>query len=77
MQDTFNILTHLHTTNPDLRHSLFDDRGRFVYLTPADYDTVANFVVERGRVSVAEVAANSGRLLGLAEEGNGRTEIAL
>ncbi|RUO95300.1 hypothetical protein BC936DRAFT_144589 [Jimgerdemannia flammicorona] len=76
-QDTLHTLTHLHASHPDLRHSLFDDRGRFIHLTPADYDTVASFVTVRGRVSLAELAANSGKLLGVEEGEEGRYEVAM
>ena len=44
---------------------VLDPRGRFVVLTDSELDAVAAFIRQRGRVSLAEVAANSNRLVDL------------
>ncbi|OAF70880.1 DDRGK domain-containing protein 1 [Intoshia linei] len=41
---------------------VFDDRGKFIYLTRQDLLNVANFIEERGYVSIKEISQESGRL---------------
>eukprot|EP01063_Lacrimia_lanifica_P005125 TRINITY_DN12947_c0_g1_i1.p2 TRINITY_DN12947_c0_g1~~TRINITY_DN12947_c0_g1_i1.p2 ORF type:complete len:261 (+),score=94.05 TRINITY_DN12947_c0_g1_i1:78-860(+) len=42
---------------------IHDDRGRFVHITPAEYTAVERYVRQRGRVAVADLAAESSRLV--------------
>jgi len=44
---------------------VLDERGKFVYVTEAEYGAVATFVRRRGRVTVHELAENSNRLIRL------------
>jgi len=44
---------------------VFDDRGNFVYITANELDAVAGFIKRRGRVSRADLAAESVRLIKL------------
>ncbi|CAD6215769.1 GSCOCG00000581001-RA-CDS [Cotesia congregata] len=42
-----------------------DDRGKFIYISQKELEAVAKFVKQRGRVSIAELAENSNRLISL------------
>jgi DDRGK domain-containing protein 1 len=44
---------------------VFDDRGKFIYVSPEEMKAVADFITRRGRVSIAELAAESSKLLHL------------
>lgn len=44
---------------------LMDDRGKFVHITEAEYERIAQFIERRGRVSLAELAENGRHLLDL------------
>jgi len=44
-----------------------DDRGKFIYLTPEELQAVARFVQRRGRVSIADLAIESNKLINLKE----------
>ncbi|KAF5399000.1 DDRGK domain-containing protein 1 [Paragonimus heterotremus] len=44
---------------------LLDDRGKFVYITPDEYEAVAQFIERRGRVTLAELVENGPKLLKL------------
>ncbi|KAJ9449179.1 DDRGK domain-containing protein 1 [Diplonema papillatum] len=46
---------------------VFDDRGKFIYITSEEYQRVAKFIRQRGRVSIAELSAESSRLVDFAE----------
>lgn len=43
----------------------FDDRGKFIYVSPEEMEQVAEFIKRRGRVSIQELARESTRLLHL------------
>ena len=45
-----------------------DDRGKFIYISQEELEAVAKFVKQRGRVSIAELAAASSSLLNLQPE---------
>lgn len=47
---------------------VIDDRGKFVFITPEEMSKVARFITRRGRVSQAELAAESNKLVDLTEE---------
>jgi len=42
-----------------------DDRGKFIYISPDELEAVAKFVKQRGRVSIAELAESSNKLINL------------
>lgn len=44
-----------------------DDRGKFIYVTPDEMAAVADFINRKGRVSQADLAAESNRLVDLTE----------
>ena len=44
---------------------IVDDRGRFINVTPQEWDAVAAYVKAEGRVSKAQLSAESGRLIKL------------
>lgn len=45
---------------------VIDDRGKFIYISEDELQTVVKFVRQRGRVSIAELAENSNNLISLA-----------
>ncbi|XP_015109810.1 DDRGK domain-containing protein 1 [Diachasma alloeum] len=47
---------------------VIDDRGKFIYISQEELESVAKFVKQRGRVSIAELAENSNRLINLNSE---------
>lgn len=47
---------------------VIDDRGKFVYITTDEYEAVARFIKQRGRVSIAELADSMNRLIVLTPE---------
>uniref|UniRef100_H3DAF8 DDRGK domain-containing protein 1 n=1 Tax=Tetraodon nigroviridis TaxID=99883 RepID=H3DAF8_TETNG len=44
---------------------VIDDRGKFISITPAELDSVARFIRQRGRVSISELAQASNSLINL------------
>jgi len=44
---------------------VFDDRGKFIYITKDELDQVAQFILKKGRISIAEVAKESNKLIDL------------
>ena len=44
---------------------VIDDRGKFIYISQVELETVAKFINNRGRVSITELAENSNRLVSL------------
>jgi DDRGK domain-containing protein 1 len=44
---------------------VFDDRGKFIFVSPEEMKAVADFIARRGRVSITELAAESTKLLHL------------
>lgn len=44
---------------------VIDDRGKFIYISEDELQTVAKFVRQRGRVSIAELVENSNNLISL------------
>uniref|UniRef100_A0A1A8DJ79 DDRGK domain-containing protein 1 n=1 Tax=Nothobranchius kadleci TaxID=1051664 RepID=A0A1A8DJ79_NOTKA len=47
---------------------VIDDRGKFIFITPEELDSVAQFVRQRGRVSITELAQASNSLINLIPE---------
>ena len=46
---------------------VIDDRGKFIYVTAQEMINVADFMKERGRVSMMELAKQSNKLIDLEE----------
>lgn len=44
---------------------VIDDRGKFIYISEDELEAVVKFVRQRGRVSIAELVANSNNLISL------------
>lgn len=42
-----------------------DDRGKFIFISDQELQAVANFIQQRGRVSIAELVSSSNRLINL------------
>lgn len=47
---------------------VIDDRGKFISITPDELDSVAQFIKQRGRVSITELALASNTLINLMPE---------
>lgn len=47
---------------------VIDDRGKFISITPEELESVAQFMRQRGRVSISELAQASNRLIRLTPE---------
>eukprot|EP00731_Ephydatia_muelleri_P020281 Em0013g8a len=45
-----------------------DDRGKFIYISKEELDSVAKFIRQRGRVSIAELVSSSNTLINLQPE---------
>ena len=49
---------------PSLRLSgVVDDRGKYIYVTPAEMEAVAAYVESKGRVSISELAGRCNQLI--------------
>ncbi|GBP06901.1 DDRGK domain-containing protein 1 [Eumeta japonica] len=44
---------------------VIDDRGKFIYISEEELTSVAKFIRQRGRVSIAELAESSNNLINL------------
>lgn len=44
---------------------VIDDRGKFIFITPEELNSVADFIRQRGRVSITELARASNTLINL------------
>lgn len=49
----------------DILPGVIDDRGKFIYVSQQELESVAKFIKQRGRVSIAELAENSNKLINL------------
>lgn len=47
---------------------VIDDRGKFIYITPEELAAMANFIRQRGRVSITELAQASNSLIAWGRE---------
>lgn len=47
---------------------VIDDRGKFIYITKEELESVAQFIRQRGRVSIAELVECSNSLINLQPE---------
>ncbi|XP_046288963.1 DDRGK domain-containing protein 1 isoform X2 [Marmota monax] len=60
-QDTINRIQDLLADGT--LTGVIDDRGKFIYITPEELAAVANFIRQRGRVSITELAQASNSLI--------------
>ena len=44
---------------------VIDDRGKFICITALEYEAVARFIKQRGRVSISELADSMNQLIRL------------
>lgn len=44
---------------------VIDDRGKFIYISPSELESVAKFIKQRGRVTVTELAECSNQLINM------------
>lgn len=49
----------------EILSGVMDDRGKFIYISQQELESVAKFIRQRGRVSIAELAENSNSLINL------------
>ena len=54
--------------DPPVSTGVIDDRGKFIYITPEELTAVANFIRQRGRVSITELAQASNSLIAWGQE---------
>lgn len=47
---------------------VIDERGKYIYISPEEMDSVAKFIKYRGRVSIREIAAESNKLIKMQPE---------
>ena len=66
LQDTINRIQTLQESG-DLT-GVIDDRGKFIYISPEELKSIAQFVKQRGRVSISELASSSNSLVNLQPE---------
>ena len=51
-----------------LLSGVIDDRGKFIFISEQELESVAKFIRQRGRVSITELAESSNKLINLAPE---------
>lgn len=51
-----------------LSAGVIDDRGKFIYITAEEMTAVAQFIRQRGRVSITELAQATNKLINLNPE---------
>lgn len=47
---------------------VIDERGKYIYISPEEMDSVAKFIKYRGRVSIRDIAAESNKLIKMVPE---------
>lgn len=62
-QDCINRIQDLQ--NDGKLTGVIDDRGKFIYITPEELDSIVKFIKQHGRVSIQELAESSNRLINL------------
>lgn len=62
-QDTIDRVTTL--VKEERLTGVIDDRGKFIYIAQDELEAVAKFIVQRGRVSITDLAENSNKLISL------------
>lgn len=56
---------------------LFDEKGKIIYLTDEEINSVANYINKQGRVSVKDLSRQSNKLINLTEKDNNTNDINL
>lgn len=62
-QDTIDRVSTL--VKEERLTGVIDDRGKFIYIAQQELEAVAKFIVQRGRVSITDLAENSNKLISL------------
>lgn len=44
---------------------MVDDRGKFIYISMEELESVAKFIKQRGRVTISDLADSSNKLINL------------
>ncbi|XP_007539599.1 DDRGK domain-containing protein 1 [Erinaceus europaeus] len=65
-QDTINRIQDLLADGT--LTGVIDDRGKFIYITPEELTAMANFIRQRGRVSISELSQASNSLIAWGQE---------
>lgn len=66
---TKDVVTRIKTLEKSERLSgLFDDRGKFIYITTEEMDAVAKFINEKGRVTIDELVLESNKLINMEQQ---------
>jgi len=47
---------------------VFDERGKFIYISESDQDKIAELIRRRGRISIEELAMECNRMIKLEKE---------
>jgi DDRGK domain-containing protein 1 len=56
---------------------VIDDRGKFISITRPELESVATFIKQRGRVSIAELAESSNTLINLSSGANSNKPVSV
>ncbi|MGH0153836.1 UNVERIFIED_CONTAM: hypothetical protein FKN15_046664 [Acipenser sinensis] len=56
---------------------VIDDRGKFIFITPEELSAVAQFIRQRGRVSITELAQASNSLINLTPETSAAPQVTV
>merc|ERR1712025_1213604 len=62
-QEAIDRVTQLQADG--LLTGVIDDRGKFIYISQEELESVAKFIRQQGRVSIADLALNSNQLIKL------------
>merc|ERR1712126_525684 len=63
---TQEAIDRVNTSMADgLLTGVIDDRGKFIYISQEELEAVAKFIRQQGRVSIADLALNSNKLISL------------
>merc|ERR1712001_85175 len=62
-QEAIDRVTQLQ--DDGLLTGVIDDRGKFIYISQEELEAVAKFIRQQGRVSIADLALNSNKLISL------------
>lgn len=53
---------------------VIDDRGKFIYITLEELESVARYIRQNGRVSISDLATSSNRLINLEADTSSLTQ---
>ena len=63
MQDCVKRIKSLELSG--LLTGVIDDRGKYIFIAPAEIENVALFIEKRGRIGIADLVAQSNSLINL------------